>query len=362
MNRVPPFRFNRAGLVHRFTDHIHDATERRLPNWNADRRTLVFGQHPADHAVGRLHGNTPDPSFAQVLLHFNDHIERLWNVKAFTCDAQRVVDRRLLALFELHVEGRTDHLNDFPNVRHDDNSFSFLIYALAPLTTSMSSLVIAACRIRFMFRVKVSIISPAFRVAVSIAAMRAPCSEAADSSNGAVDLDIDVPRQQPVEYLLRLLLVNVVHLRLPAIELARAERQQRLDDKALLDDGFEFVVRQIDSVDQGAAVQLNDLLGDPTGMTEIKVRENVDMLLEDRYFPNAEIITPLSSNGHQLHFLVTVRFHEVLGRAGNIRVEGPTQTTIGRNHDHKNTFFGTHSEKRMAEVFHSCRQMSQDGL
>ena len=45
----------------------------------------------------------------------------------------------------------------------------------------MISLVMAACRTLFMYRVRREIISPALRVAESMAAMRAPCSAACDS-------------------------------------------------------------------------------------------------------------------------------------------------------------------------------------
>lgn len=54
--------------------------------------------------------------------------------------------------------------------------------AAAPDTTSIISFVIAAWRIRFMFRVRVSISSAAFFDAESIAVIREPCSDATDSS------------------------------------------------------------------------------------------------------------------------------------------------------------------------------------
>ena len=47
----------------------------------------------------------------------------------------------------------------------------------------MISFVIAAWRTRFIFKVKLSINSLAFFEAESIAVMRAPCSEATDSSS-----------------------------------------------------------------------------------------------------------------------------------------------------------------------------------
>jgi hypothetical protein len=53
--------------------------------------------------------------------------------------------------------------------------------ASAPEMISISSLVIIAWRVRFIASVCLRIISPALRVALSIALMRAPCSDAAFS-------------------------------------------------------------------------------------------------------------------------------------------------------------------------------------
>src|SRR5438876_11414334 len=67
----------------------------------------------------------------------------------------------------------------------DDKTWfdQFLNYsAAAPETISMISRVMAACRTRFIFKVNEEIRSPAFLEAASIAVMRAPCSEAIDSS------------------------------------------------------------------------------------------------------------------------------------------------------------------------------------
>src|SRR5829696_6726963 len=55
--------------------------------------------------------------------------------------------------------------------------------ASAPATTSRISWVISACRARFISSVSRSIRSPAFFDAFRIAVMRAPCSDAADSSS-----------------------------------------------------------------------------------------------------------------------------------------------------------------------------------
>src|SRR6185436_17153195 len=55
--------------------------------------------------------------------------------------------------------------------------------ASAPATTSMISWVISAWRARFISSVRSSMTSPAFWDALRIAVMRAPCSDAVDSSS-----------------------------------------------------------------------------------------------------------------------------------------------------------------------------------
>ena len=60
---------------------------------------------------------------------------------------------------------------------------AYSVSASAPATTSRISWVISAWRARFIASVSVSISSPAALEALRMAVMRAPCSEAADSSS-----------------------------------------------------------------------------------------------------------------------------------------------------------------------------------
>ena len=60
---------------------------------------------------------------------------------------------------------------------------SYCVSASAPATTSRISCVISACRARFIASRSVSISSPAFFEALRMAVIRAPCSDAADSSS-----------------------------------------------------------------------------------------------------------------------------------------------------------------------------------
>ena len=51
-------------------------------------RSMRF--HAAHHAFGRLHGNAAHAAFAQLLLHFQDDVERRRDGEAFAGNAQRV--------------------------------------------------------------------------------------------------------------------------------------------------------------------------------------------------------------------------------------------------------------------------------
>src|SRR5690606_31511094 len=141
-------------------DDVHHAPESGLAHRNADRSARVLGAHAAHHSIGGLHGDAADAPFPEVLLDLDDDVDGRRHFETFARNPQRVVDGGLLAFLELDVHGGTDDLQDFAGFRHD--AVFFLPnsgQALAPLTTSMISRVIAACRMRFMFSVSVSIIS-----------------------------------------------------------------------------------------------------------------------------------------------------------------------------------------------------------
>lgn len=61
------------------------------------------------------------------------------------------------------------------------NIFPFYARAAAPEMISISSLVMTACRVLLKVRVSLSIISPAFLLALSMEVMREDCSEQAPS-------------------------------------------------------------------------------------------------------------------------------------------------------------------------------------
>jgi hypothetical protein len=68
--------------------------------------------HAAHHAVGGFHGHRPDATFAQVLLHFSNDVQRGFYVKPFTGDAHGVVDFGQMMFGKFNVQNGADDLHD----------------------------------------------------------------------------------------------------------------------------------------------------------------------------------------------------------------------------------------------------------
>ncbi len=85
---------DRPELVHRLADDVEHAAKRGFADGNGDGAAEIDGLHPAHHAFGGLHGDATHATFAELLLDFQDHVERRRDVEAFAGDAQRRVDRR----------------------------------------------------------------------------------------------------------------------------------------------------------------------------------------------------------------------------------------------------------------------------
>src|SRR6185437_9538974 len=172
-------RIQRTEFVHRLADDIDHPSQSGFPNRYRNGTTEIDGLHAADHAFGCFHGATAHTAFTEVLLNFDDHAYGFRNVEAFAGNARRLIDGRHGGFFKLDVHSRAGNLNYFADILCHKN----LYRAAAPLTISIISLVIDACRTRFIVSVSESIMSEALLVAESIAVMRAACSAATDSSS-----------------------------------------------------------------------------------------------------------------------------------------------------------------------------------
>ena len=106
---------DRTKFVDGLSEDVEHAAQRRTADGHRNRRPGVDGLHAADHAFGRDHRDGADAAFAEVLLHFDDNVERRGDGEAVTDDAQRLVDRRHRLFFKLDVNGRAadgDHFSD----------------------------------------------------------------------------------------------------------------------------------------------------------------------------------------------------------------------------------------------------------
>ena len=125
MNRHPLLVFDRAELVHRLPDNVHDAPKGAVAHRHGDRPAQVNRLHPAHHAVGRFHSDAACTAFAQVLLHLEDDIDRLRHLEAIADHAQRLVNGGQARLGELHVHRRSRDLHYVSNVfRHRKSALS----------------------------------------------------------------------------------------------------------------------------------------------------------------------------------------------------------------------------------------------
>ena len=180
---------HRLAEVDRLAEQVEDAAQGRVADRNRDRPAGVDHLVAALQAVGGVHRHRAHPVVAEVLLHLADQLGRLAVLVAGHLDLHRRVDLGQL-VGEDRVDDHAGDLLDASYVCSVALSHWFLFFvsksypsASAPATTSRISWVISACRTRFISRVRSPIISSAFSAALRIAVIRAPSSEAADSSS-----------------------------------------------------------------------------------------------------------------------------------------------------------------------------------
>src|SRR5215468_989040 len=150
---------DRTQIVDWFADHVHHAAKRPFAYRDRDWPAQVDGLHATHHAFGRFHGDAAHTAFPKVLLHLKDDLYGRRNVEAFAGYLKRLVDRRQVRFAELNVDRGPRDLNYFSGILSSHNSFlrgRRLYCAAAPLTISMISFVILACRTRFICSVRLS--------------------------------------------------------------------------------------------------------------------------------------------------------------------------------------------------------------
>ncbi len=153
-----------------FADHVDDAPERAVADRHRDRLAGVGDLLAAHQALARIHGDGAHGQFAEVLRNLEHQ------AVALVLGFQRVEDRRQM-IVEMNVDDGADDLGDTSDI---GSTWSVPICktrnhsASAPEMISISSLVICAWRVRLYLSVCRRIMSPALRVALSIADICAP--------------------------------------------------------------------------------------------------------------------------------------------------------------------------------------------
>ena len=98
------FSGDRAPLVDRPAQHVHDAAERLATYRHHDGVAGVDDNHSAAQSVGAAERDRAHDAVAQLLLHLERQPDLV--------HLERVVDLRHLIARELHVDDRADALND----------------------------------------------------------------------------------------------------------------------------------------------------------------------------------------------------------------------------------------------------------
>src|SRR5205823_10504269 len=86
------------------------------PHWHGNWAIQVNHLHAPHHAVGWFHSYAAHPALAEVLLHFQNHLDRVRDLKALVHHPQRLVNRRHFAFFKLHVHCGTGNLHYMSDV------------------------------------------------------------------------------------------------------------------------------------------------------------------------------------------------------------------------------------------------------
>ncbi len=117
VDRVADLGRDRAALVDRLADHVHDPAQGLGTDGDHDGLARVDRVHAADQAVGRVHRDAADDVVAQVLGDLDDEVPLLV-ADARVGDPDRVVERRQLLGLEPDVDHGPDDLHDVSLV-HD---------------------------------------------------------------------------------------------------------------------------------------------------------------------------------------------------------------------------------------------------
>jgi hypothetical protein len=146
VDQAPLVGLDRAGLVDRAPQHVHDAAQRGDAHRHLDALAGAAHLHAALQAVAGAHGDRAHHAVAQLLLHLERQALLDQLVGRVGLQDQRVVHERHLVARELDIDDRADGLNDASG-GHCLPLIEIQAIAAAPPTISEISFVIPAWRV-----------------------------------------------------------------------------------------------------------------------------------------------------------------------------------------------------------------------
>jgi hypothetical protein len=111
VDRTTLIGIDRACLIDRATQYVHDTAQCACTDGHADLCTGGLELHTATQTVGRSHGNGTDNAVTQLLLHFQSQTCLCGGICFI--DNQCVIHLGHLIAWELNVNHGTDTLNNF---------------------------------------------------------------------------------------------------------------------------------------------------------------------------------------------------------------------------------------------------------
>ncbi len=135
VDRALLVRLDRARVVDRPAEHVHDAAERAGADRYRDAGTGVLRLHAAPQAVGRAHRDRAHDAVAELLLHLEGQALLDQLVGRIGLEDQRVIDLRHLVARELDVHDCANALNDGSGGSGAHRISSVLLFNSVAITT-----------------------------------------------------------------------------------------------------------------------------------------------------------------------------------------------------------------------------------
>src|SRR3990172_3655995 len=364
VDRAQLVRLDRAAVVDRPTEHVHDAAERALTYRNGYRRTGADHFHAAAQAVGGTQRDAAHNAVAELLLDFEGQAFLRESTLGRIHELERVVDLRHPFTGKLNVGYRADALNDgslylchgyFLNVislygcsaGHDFGKL-FGDAGLTVLVVDQRQLVDQVARV-----VRGGLHRHHARGLLGGHVL----------GHGLEDDRLDVARHHLVEYRLGFRLIEVIPHRFRRAHPFAGERQQLFDHRLLLHGVDEARIADHQSIEPVLGVAIEHHLDGADQLVHLRAVADLDRVRHDvrtQALHEAEALIADCADvdllALRLPRLVLVERH-----AGGVGVEGAAQPFVRSDHDQSDALDAVaRHQKRVAILRIGVADMRRD--